>query len=595
MLLQRLSAYAARLPHPAPTAYEPTPIRYYIELDGSGRLVNRHPRDTANPKDPKAKRGQRRPAPQAKRTVGIKPLLFADKADYILGFVDDDPSDGKKPNAARVAACHRASLDLLDRCAEATGEPAVRAIQSFLHGDPLDELILPDNFDPSCAISFEVDGECPIDLPSVQAFWAGENDPSARDAPTMQCLVCGQPRPVLGRLQGSIKGVPGGQTSGTAIISANAEAFESYGLEASLIAPTCATCGERFTRALNDLLRDEARHIRLGGTAFVFWTRKEVGFSLRHFFDNPQAGEVRELIDSVRSGRSMPGIDETAFYAAVLSGSGARAVVRDWIDTTIGTVRGSLAGWFTGQRIVGPFGEEPRPLGLYALAAATVRDAQKDLAPPTIRTLLHAALSGTPLPDGLLAQAVRRSHAEGAVTRQRAALIKLVLRGQPRQGEDLMIQLDEENTSPAYRCGRLLAVLEATQEAALGRVNATIVDRFYGSASTAPGSVFPRLLRGAQPHLSKLERDRRGAYVALQRRLEGILAGVTEFPTTLTLHDQGLFSLGYYHQRAFDRAQARAASERRKAGLPPATPDQALGEALPATDATLDATDAQED
>lgn len=47
----------------------------------------------------------------------------------------------------------------------------------------------------------------------------------------MQCLVCVQNLPDMERLQSKIKGIPGGQTSGTNIISANSEAFESYGLE----------------------------------------------------------------------------------------------------------------------------------------------------------------------------------------------------------------------------------------------------------------------------------------------------------------------------------------------------------------------------
>ena len=75
-------------------------------------------------------------------------------------------------------------------------------------------------------------------------------------------------------------------------------------------------------------------------------------------------------------------------------------------------------------------------------------------------------------------------------------------------------------------------------------------------------------MRGAQPHLAKLQRDRPGAYHALQRRVEDILAGLEGgFPRTLTLEDQALFALGYYHQRAHDRAQARA----RRAGVDPVT------------------------
>lgn len=138
-----------------------------------------------------------------------------------------------------------------------------------------------------------------------------------------------------------------------------------------------------------------------------------------------------------------------------------------------------------------------------------------------------------------------------------------------------MVRLDPAHPEPAYHCGRLLAVLEQAQRLAVPGVKATIVDRFYGTASAAPASVFSRLLRGAQPHLAKLERDRPNAYQALQRRLEAIMAVLTGFPSTLTLEQQGLFALGYYHQRAYDRAQARAASERRKAGLAASESDDA--------------------
>ena len=130
-----------------------------------------------------------------------------------------------------------------------------------------------------------------------------------------------------------------------------------------------------------------------------------------------------------------------------------------------------------------------------------------------------------------------------------------------------MVQLDPDNRAPAYLCGRLMAVLENAQRAALPNVNATVVDRFYGTASTAPASVFSRLLRGVQPHLAKLQRDNRGAYVAIQNRIEEILSGLPGdpgFPRILTLQEQGIFALGYYHQRAQQSAHIREAAERRR-------------------------------
>ncbi|HEU4328805.1 MAG TPA: type I-C CRISPR-associated protein Cas8c/Csd1 [Roseiflexaceae bacterium] len=555
MLLQRLKQYADERMDMPPTLYSETPVRYIIELDSRGQPLSPVPTDTADPTSRSAKRGTPRKVPQVTRSVAITPLLLADKADYTLGI------GGENAKPERVQACRNAYRELVERCAATTGEPEVQAVAAFLAGDPAARLELPADFDPGALITFSVDGVFPTDLPAVRAFWAAEHDPAARNATVMQCIVCGQERPVLDRLQGKIKGVPGGQTSGTAIISANAQAFESYGLEASLVAPTCADCGERFTKALNGLLADRSSHFTVGNAAFVFWTRRPVATDILAPLNQPNPEQVRALIDSVRSGR-VPELDDTAFYATLLSGSGGRAVVRDWIDTTVGEVKASLARWFLGQQIVDEYGAPAPPLSIYRLAVATVYES-KDLPAATPRALLRAALAGAPLPAGLLYQAVRRNRAEQNVSRPRAALIKLVLqRAAPAEQEDTMAQLDLQNPDPAYRYGRLLAVLAEIQRTAIGK--AAIVDRFYGTASSAPASVFARLLRGARPHLAKLERDKRWLYLILEPRLEEILSGIDGFQNTLTLEQQGMFALGFYHQRAHDRAQMKSDTEQRR-------------------------------
>lgn len=557
MLLQRLKDYADRQMSLPPPLYSETPVRYIIDLEQQHDSLTATVTDTADPSAARTKRGQRRLMPQVSRSVAIVPLLFADKADYTLGI------GGEQAKPERVANCHAAYIELVRRCAEATNDPHVQAVLAFLDHDPLAQLALPSDFDPGGLMTFRVDGVFPSDLPAVQAFWVAEHDPSAHGAKTMQCIVCGQERPVMDRLQGKIKGVPGGQPSGTAIISANASAFESYGLEASLVAPTCANCGERFTKALNELLSSQDHRIVMAGMAFVAWTRDDVGFSFSSYLTQAEPAQVRELVKSVKTGKPVPGVDETAFYATVLSGSGGRTVVRDWVDTTVGEAKRNLVRWFADQRIVDDRGGEAQPLSLYRLAGATVREL-KDVPPTTPRALIRSALLGSPLPTGLLYQAVRRNRAEQQVTRPRAALIKLVLLSQHRDTqEQMMVELDLNYTDPAYQCGRLLAVLAEIQRNAIGK--AALVDRFYGTASSAPAAVFGRLLRGAQPHLSKLERDRPTVARALQRRLEEITAHLRQFPRTLSLEQQGLFALGFYHQRAHDRAQMLAAVEQKKA------------------------------
>ena len=302
------------------------------------------------------------------------------------------------------------------------------AVLRFLRDDPLgqtnpDETV--EQFDPSGIITFAVDNRVVVDHPVVQAFWASVNAVGGDEVQTMQCLVCGNHRPALERLQGKVKGIPGGQTSGTSIISANADAFLSYGQSASLVSPTCAECGEGFTRGINALLASEQTRFVSGNGAFVFWTRNESDFDLFAGLDAPEPDRVRALLESARKGQRTT-VDDEPFYALSLSASGGRAVVRDWIDTTVGHAERMLAKWFEGQRIIRWSEENNQYYGLRALAFATVRE-PRDLPVTTLRTLFHAAFTGNAVPWDILYQAVRRNRAEQAVTRPRAALIKLAL------------------------------------------------------------------------------------------------------------------------------------------------------------------------
>ena len=106
--------------------------------------------------------------------------------------------------------------------------------------------------------------------------------------------------------------------------------------------------------------------------------------------------------------------------------------------------------------------------------------------------------------------------------------------------------LDLCNTNPAYRLGRLFAVLEKIQEEASPGLNATIRDRYYGAASSTPVAVFTTLLRLKNAHLKKLSG---GRVASFEKLLGEVLGPVTDFPKHLPLPDQGRFALGYYHQR----------------------------------------------
>lgn len=109
------------------------------------------------------------------------------------------------------------------------------------------------------------------------------------------------------------------------------------------------------------------------------------------------------------------------------------------------------------------------------------------------------------------------------------------------------MKLDETQPSVGYQLGRLFAALERIQEKANTNLNATIRERYYGSACTSPVTVFPTLLRLKNHHLAKIEG--RGIVTWFEKKLGEIMGNVESFPSHLDLHEQGMFAIGYYHQR----------------------------------------------
>lgn len=572
MLLEKLVEYTqVQLSQTAPPAgYQKGPIRYILALAPDGQPEGMF--DTAT-RD--LKRGETRLAPHAKRSVGIVPKLLADTGEYAFGIPRNDAK--KKPNLERIDQQFDQFRDLAVRCAAETNEPSVMAVASFYEtfepGSAPDWL--PPDYDASATITFRIGPTTfPIDLPSVRAWWAASRAPDTSEGAAgniMTCIVCGAIGPVLERHPLKIKGIPGGQVLKD-LISANAGAFESYGLKASMTAPTCSTCAEAYGNALNALLDDEQTHLWTSGLAFAFWTDPKASnpFEPVDLLKRPddKPAEVARLLTAFFRGDTDPLlIDPTAFYSVALGASGSRVAVRDWIDSTVGNARRSMARYFALQQMVEWNGEPGNPLPLFMLTGATVR--RKETPPDiVVQSLMRLALHGTSLPDDVLFMAVRRNRAEQRVTRSRAALIRMVLDG----GEDItvlkenrMAGLDSSRPDPAYVCGRLLAIADQIQFSTLGEVNSSVVDKFFGSASSNPGLVFPIINRGTQFHLKRLARDNSKARRSLQAQLEDVAAMIDDYPPRLNLREQGLFALGFYHQRAADRAARKSASEAKKA------------------------------
>lgn len=561
MILQALNDYyqrKTRLPGSdlAPPGFERKPIPFVVVLTATG--------DFAALEDTREGEGKKRVAksflvPQTvKRSSGVAANLLWDNPGYVLG-VDSKgkPERAREQHLAFVAA-------IRDRLAP-SADSGVQAVLAFLElGDfervfahPLWAEIL----ESGANLTFRLEGDvCPVCEREavVDALTAGSQDDAAV---TGLCLVTGE-ADVIERLHPSVKGVWGAQTAGANIVSFNLDAFSSYGKAQGGNAPVGKRAAFAYTTALNHLLAKGSRQrIQVGDASTVFWAEKPghpmedlfPGFFSEPAKDDPDHGTqaVAAWLAAPKTGADSFEDDGTRFYVLGLAPNAARIAVRFWHVKTVGELAVNIRRHFDGIRMIhAP--HEPETLSLFRLLVATATLGKAENIPPNLGgDLMRSVIENLPYPQTLLAGAIRRIRAEQEVTYPRAAIIKACINRYSGK-EELKMSLDEKNTNPAYRLGRLFAVLERIQEEANPGIRATIRNTLWGAASGTPGKAFPRLISLATKHLVKIRREKPGRAVNLEK-LVGIIMDALEpdkpFLPVLSLNDQGSFAVGYYHQK----------------------------------------------
>lgn len=550
----------------APPGYSIQKISFAIVLEPDGRLFA-----IEDVRD----RSGKRPTPRRVRVFGgakpsgsgLNPCLLWDNAAYMLGYSGDP---GKQARALESFAAFRDRHLQLEGIIE---DPAFSAVCAFLRA-----------WSPERCVDIEVLRE--IDsgfgvfairgIPGyvhhqevIARWWESTLEDAPAEAPILgQCLITGNSSETIARLHSNkIKGLAGlgGQSSGALLVSFDKPSFQSFHLEQSYNAPVSEDAANKYTSALNALLegpqRDKHRK-DVGGTAVTFWTERplaEESFFLSFATEGDAAlsqdagtlGLAGAFLDTVRRGGSpdrRPEELQTRFWILGLGANNARVVVRFFLDGTLEDLALKLHAHYRDIEMSRRFGDDSkRPEPIWPGPRYLV-DAMKGEGhggePPAIvlPALMEAILNGGRYPQMLYGGVLRRIIATRDVTYARACVIAGYLRRNFGMKE-VPVSLDRERTDPAYRLGRLFAALAKAQSDALGgNLNATVRDRFYGSASATPRTVFPRLLRTYQHHLAKLD----GNYI--DKIVQEILEPLNGFPAHLNLAEQGLFALGFYHQ-----------------------------------------------
>ncbi len=496
-----------------------------------------------------------------KRSAGIAPNFLWDNSAYILGIDQKGKPERSRECFAAAASLHHRVLDSVD-------SPIARAILAFFdtwqpqqsaeHPALVEQL---EDITAGGNLLFRVAGHYPQEDTAIREAWEQYQNGSNDDAVRMQCLVTGK-KDEIPAIHASIKGVRDAQSSGAALVSFNAPAFCSYGHEQNFNAPVGKYAAFAYTAALNHLLADKNNVQIIGDTTVVCWAKgaEDVyqSFGVAALFGGEMPGlsddDLRAALKRLANGLPCDdlGVDPNRpFYILGLAPNAARLSVRFFLRDSFGALMRNVNDHYERMEIVRPAYEKFSYLPLWAMLRETVNLNSRDKlpSPAMAGSTARAIFSGGMYPASLLEAVMLRVRAERNVTWGRAAIIKAYYLKNPYPDcpkEVLTVSLNDASTNPAYTLGRLFSVYEAVQQAANPGINTTIKDKYFNSAATMPASIFPVLNNLCQKHLRKLEQRQRVYYDKQIMELKGILG--ENYPTRMTLAQQGSFDLGYYHQ-----------------------------------------------
>ena len=563
MILQSLAEYYERKADDLPPyGFEEKPIPFTIVIDEQGKFIQLEANTDINADGKSEVRSFR--VPKANSRQGSKSYEIAyclwDHYGYVLAQPkltkpDSEPSEKDIEMAENQ---HQSFTRLVSKLNQSLPNDAgVKAVSSFLSSAGEVKRVKTSELWPECLkikgcnLTFRLAGQTHLVCQSTAVInWVNEQPLPEKDFHNGLCLVTGQRAPIT-RLHEVVAGV---NQKPSPLAAINDKAYNSFGKDKGFNFPVSAEASFQYTTALNHLLRKNSPNkFRVLETSYVCWS--EHGSDLEEWMpafmsaDDIEAGvqAVKSLFGSIHNGAYQQADGRDRFYLLGLAPNSARIMVRFWQVGTVAQFSENIAKWFEDIAIEGveKFGYPP----LKKLLRATALQYKDDNVPPNLPgAVVTSILNHTPLPNSLMQGVIRRIKAEkGNVFFNRACIIKAYLNRIQTNVRGITMSLNTEERRSGYCLGRLFAILEKLQQDAQPGIKATIKDRYYSSASCTPKSVFGTLLRLSNHHLKKLEHD--SWRVAAEKRIGKIMELITAFPSHLNLEDQGLFAIGYYHQK----------------------------------------------
>lgn len=599
-MLEELYQYAVEHKLAARPGFKPKHPKGYFHLSKAGKFLGLEVRE----KDAEAIY-----APDAGAAAQgpryCNPVI--EKAGIVLCIVNDDKKDKNIP------VKHNFFLSFFEegRTVEPMFGIAADAIRDSEILGEMRNALADKKLKTADPVGFAVDGQYLEQSERYYEYWNQFRKRMQSKSGTIEerCLITGelsQPLVTVPKVSG-LMGV-GGHKSGDAFLCFDKDAFQSYGLKQSANATVSEAAMTAVNAALSDLIQ---KADVLAGAKMIHWysghVSKQADMLSMMFGGGLVEGEEEEisarekereafaaaqaLVQSIQEGK-LAGKPDVLYYMMPLSGAGGRMMVRGWHEGSYEELYENVCLWFEDLRLILPGGKGmTRPPKLKALCLRMLKPSQgtktkiwermdRELSNLAQR-VAYAAIRGYPLPDeaayrilhwlrayfladkkqgngesgdaekGSNAQETDVSKYTGQETLAYQFLKAWHRRKQRKEGEEEIMkeELNRQNRSAAYLCGRLMAVYSVIQEKAMPEVNVGIAERYYAAAMAGPGLVIGKLSQLSQYHLAKLERGLAVYYEKILMEIYQSMGG-SDIPTVLTMMQQTEFALGYYQQKA---------------------------------------------
>jgi len=567
MILQALYDYYQRKKDTLPQeGFEIKEIKFVIVINKEGKFI-----DLVDLRE--RKKGKQFLLPKSVGRAGTNSwqnaFLLWDHYGYVLNHAKNSSSEAaemaKKQNQTFIDKIKSLPEDLKE-------DEGVKAVLYFYETNQVAEVKKHQNWEdcskiPGCNLTFRIDGDSELvpQKESVETYqkslFVEDQNVDDNEKIIAACLITGKRGPIA-RLHTPTSIV--GSKSNARLISFQVNSgFDSYGKEKAYNAPISIKAEAAYSTALKHLISSSANKKIISDTTVLFWSEKTstvinpeevfswVIASQSAKDDDPDKGVkiINSLYDAVFTSQ-LPREKNNHFYVLGLAPNAARISIRFWKTPSVEEFGKNIKQHFDDFKIVhSP--KEQEHLSLYQILSSTALGYKMENVPPNLTAkVIESIIDGSPYPNTLLQQCIRRIRAEQHVNRARAAILKAYINRFNRiykpNEKEIVMALDQTNINIGYRIGRLFSVLEKIQEEASPGINSTIRDRFYGSASSSPIVVFSQLLKLKNHHLAKLNPGRKTNF---EKLIGEIMSEISSFPAHLSLNDQAYFSVGYYHQR----------------------------------------------